>query len=178
MDIERQWNRRIVPPQQSRNGAGMCVPPPESVPERKTVGSKRRRGRQGAAIFTAVCLTGCGPHRGTKMRTTLEESENLVYLDWALTSAIPCRQLTTERLPSGRLRVLAQFYNKRNRTAECAVQLKFKDDAQRVLDETGWMPLLLPRRELTQFEHTSLTTQATDFVLLLRAAGKNRKKKG
>ncbi|MBU0616485.1 MAG: hypothetical protein KKI02_02085 [Planctomycetes bacterium] len=100
----------------------------------------------------------------------LEAEENLVYLDSALTAAIPCHDLTSERLPSGRLRVLAQFYNRQNHTAECAVKLKFKDDTRRILDETGWMPLLLPRRELTQFEHTSLTTQATDFVLLLREA--------
>lgn len=129
-------------------------------------------------IITAGFVSGCGPHRGTRMNTApLEEAENLVYLDSALTAAIPCRQLTSSRLPSGRLQVLAQFYNNQDHTAECAIKLKFKDEAQRVLDETGWMPLLLPRRELTQYEHTSLTTQATDFVLLLRRADKKARGK-
>jgi hypothetical protein len=73
--------------------------------------------------------------------------------------------------------VLAQFYNKQNRTAECAIKLKFKDDAEQVLDETSWMPLLLPRREVTQWEHTSLTTKATDFVVMLRKADKKAKRR-
>ncbi len=128
-----------------------------------------------ACVATAALATGCGPHAGTRMSATpLEVKENLVYLDSALTAAVPCHQLTSDRLPSGRLRVLAQFYNDQNHTAECSIKLKFKDDAGRVLDETGWMPLLLPRRELTQFEHTSLTAEATDFVLLLRKARKER----
>lgn len=124
---------------------------------------------------TALVIISCtGPHRGIKMDDApLEEKENLVYLDSALTAAIPCRDLKCDRLPSGRLKVWAQFYNRQDHTAECAIKLRFKDDDARIVDETSWMPLVLPRRQLTQTEHTSLTTEATDFVLMLRMAEKD-----
>lgn len=96
--------------------------------------------------------------------------ENLVYLDAAAVRQIPCQALEAERLESGRVRVYARFLNKRNATAECQVKVKFKNAAGRVVDETGWMPFVLPRREVAQFEHTSLSANAKDFTLMLRAA--------
>jgi hypothetical protein len=124
----------------------------------------------------AVCsgltmsLYGCAGYRASKTGPTVQDTENLVYLDFALKVSIPCETLNAEQLPSGRTRVHARFVNRQNHTAECQIKVRFKDSEGRILDETGWMPLLLPRREVTQFEHTSLCTGAKDFTILLRAA--------
>jgi len=122
-----------------------------------------------ASLILLGSVCGCGPYPGTKADPPpLEAHENLIYLDSALTGQIPCEKLSAERLPSGRLRIYARFYNKQNHTAETQVKIKFKDDKGRTIDQTGWTPFLVPRRESTQFEHTSLTDKATDFVFMLR----------
>jgi hypothetical protein len=121
-------------------------------------------------ICVAVC-TSCTGFRGTKTsQPTLQSSENLVYIDMWLKAWIPCEDIKAEQLPSGRTRVYARFANKQNRTAECQVKVRFKGADGRVLDETNWMPFLLARREMTQFEHTSLCTGVKDFTVLLREA--------
>lgn len=127
----------------------------------------------GLAVLTLSPTCGCGPYAGTRINSPpLEFHENLVYLDSAETAVIPCEELQAEKLASGRLRVYARFFNKQNHTAECQVKLKFKDANGEAVDETNWMPLLLPRRQSTQFEQTSLTNNATEFVLMLRKAKK------
>jgi hypothetical protein len=119
----------------------------------------------------ALSLCGCLGYHGSKEESpTIQDRESLVYLDFALKPVIPCEGLSAEELPSGRTRVHARFANKQNHTAECQIKVRFKDDTGRVIDETGWMPFLLPRREVTQFEHTSLCTGVKDFTILLRAA--------
>lgn len=100
----------------------------------------------------------------------LESREKLVYLDAALTSVLPCRSLSCERKQTGRLRISGSFFNEQNRSAECQVKVKFLGADGSIAEETNWMPIVFPRRELTQFEHTSLTTRADDFVLMLRVA--------
>ncbi len=119
-----------------------------------------------------VVMIGCvGPTEGVRTKNTpLELQENLVYMDRSLTVQIPCEALEAKTLDSGRTEIYARFYNKRNQTAECQIQVKFKDDAGRIVDDTGWMPFLLSRREVTEFRHTSLTRNSADFVLLLREA--------
>ena len=121
----------------------------------------------------ALISAGCGSvgYQGTKTAgPTLQSTESLIYLDSALKSAIPCEAISATQLPSGRIRVTARFVNKQDHTAECQVKLRFKDGTGRIIDETNWMPFLLPRREVTQFEHTSLAVASKDFTLLLRKA--------
>jgi hypothetical protein len=122
-------------------------------------------------VAAAVLCSGCGTTAGVRTtRAPLESVENLVYLDAVAARQIPCESLQAERLASGRTRVIGRFYNKRNNTAECQIKVKFKNAAGDVVDETGWMPFLLPRREVVQFDHTSLSTDVKDFTLMLRAA--------
>ena len=123
------------------------------------------------ALLGMAMLWGCGPHRGTKIGSApLESTGNLVYLDAALTTQIPCEHLSAERLPSGRLRVRASFFNEQNHTAECQLKIKFKDEGGQVVEDTGWMPLLLPRRESVDFDQTSLNDRASQYVVMLRKA--------
>ena len=77
--------------------------------------------------------------------------------------------LKAEEIAEWTYPVYARFYNRRNTTAECQIKVKFKDADGRVVDDTGWMPFVLPRSEVTQFEHTSLSTDVKDFTVLLRA---------
>lgn len=124
-----------------------------------------------ANLLLVAFVYGCAQYGGRKTFVPPRETyKNLVYLNEALLIQIPCENLSAEQLPNGRMRVLARFFNKQNHTAECQVKVRFKDASGKIIDETNWMPLLLPRRELTQFEHTSLTTKASEFVLMLREA--------
>lgn len=113
----------------------------------------------------------CVGYHGTQSDSrTVQSTENLVYLDLLLKGWIPCEAISAEQLPSGRMRVYARFANKQNNTAECQIKLRFKGADGRIMDDTGWMPLILPRREVTQFEHTSLVAGAKDFIVMLREA--------
>ena len=124
-----------------------------------------------SAILFPFWLGACAPYRGTRIsEPPLETHENLVYLDSALSATIQCESLEAEELSSGRVHVYARFFNKQNHTAECQVRLKFKDDKGRIVDETGWLPFVLPRRESTEFKHTSLSHDVKDFTFLLRKA--------
>lgn len=117
-------------------------------------------------------FVGCGgTYPGTRVsQAPMESVENLVYLDSSLTKQIPCEILRAEILASGRTRVYARFMNTRDATAECQIKVKFKDASGRIIDDTGWMPFVLPRSEVAQFEHTSLCTDVKNFTLMLRAA--------
>jgi hypothetical protein len=127
-----------------------------------------------ASLLGVMCValcTSCTGFRGAKTSgPTIQSTENLVYVDMWLKAWIPCEDIKAEQLPSGRTRVYARFANKQNRTAECQVKVRFKDAGGRVIDETNWMPFLLARREVTQFEHTSLCTGVKDFTVMLREA--------
>jgi len=124
-----------------------------------------------ASLLAVIACVGCGPFRGTRpLRPALELRENLVYEDGGLRLQTPCEQLEAERLESGRMQVHAAFSNERNYTAECQIKVKFNDSTGRVIEDSGWMPLLMPRREVTSFTYTSLTDKAQDFVVLLRQA--------
>jgi uncharacterized protein YcfL len=123
------------------------------------------------AVGLSPLMGGCGATSGSRTsEVPLETRQNLVYLDRKLLANIPCDHLDAQKLASGRLHVLARFQNKQNQTAEVQVKLKFRDAAGNSVDETSWMPLLLPRRELTEFQHTCLSTTADDFTLMVRIA--------
>lgn len=132
--------------------------------------------RKSIALMTvglwAVLGIGCiGPTQGSRtMSEPLETTSNLIYMDRTLNIQIPCEVLEAELLDSGRMEIYGRFYNKRNKPAECQIQVKFKSEDGRIVDETGWMPFLLPRREVKEFRHISLAAEASDFVLLLREA--------
>ncbi len=128
-------------------------------------------------LLASVCLvvvffTGCqGPVPGVHTtREPLETYSNLVYIDGSLTSQVPCQVLEAKKTDSGRMEVYARFFNERDEAVESQIRLKFKGEDGRIVDQTGWLPFLLPRREVTEFRHTSLTKDASDFVLLLREA--------
>jgi len=123
------------------------------------------------SVGMALGVVGCGPTLPrTPTTPPLESSQNVVYLDTTAALQIPCETVKAERLATGRTRVLARFFNKRDSAAECQINVKFKDGAGKVIDETGWISVVFPRRESTQFERTSLTPDAKDFTLLLRVA--------
>jgi hypothetical protein len=125
------------------------------------------------AVGGAMVVASCGPYVGSESSTpALESQENLVYLDLAVREQIPCEKLDAQKQPSGRTLVCARFMNQQNHTAECQIKVKFRNSAGRVVDESSWMPLLLPRREVTQFEHLSLATDVESFTVLVRAAKK------
>lgn len=122
--------------------------------------------------FIALLSSSCqGPTHGVRTnKEPLESHYNLIYMDQTLTSQVPCETLDARKLESGRMTIYARFFNKRNKAAECQIQVKFKGGDGRIVDQTGWMPFLLPRREVTEFRHTSLANNVSDFTLLLREA--------
>ena len=122
-------------------------------------------------LAVLLLCSSCVGYHGTRTNgPTIQQTDNLVYLDHGLTSWVPCEKINAEQLPGGRMRVYARFANEHNKSVECQIDVKFKSADGRVVDETGWMPFLLSRRETTQFEYTSLVTGAKDFTVLLREA--------
>ncbi|NQT19330.1 MAG: hypothetical protein HQ592_06470 [Planctomycetes bacterium] len=124
-----------------------------------------------SVTLLAVILTACGPTRGVPPSSeVLELNAALVYVDYQLRFQIKCEHIEAKQLDSGRMEIYARFYNDANKSAECQIQVKFKDDSDKIIDETGWMPFVLARREVTEFRHLSLARNPDKFVLMLRKA--------
>jgi len=123
-------------------------------------------------LVSALLLCGsCIVNKDTETGgPAIRPVENLVYLDNLMQNWIPCQAISAEQLPSGHTRVHARFANKHDYTAQCQIKVRYLDKTGQILDETSWIPLLLPRSQGTEFENTSLVTGVGDFTVLLREA--------
>jgi hypothetical protein len=131
---------------------------------------RRLTGTLLAAGVLLALVCGCGAREDIEADPGPQLPENVVYVDSDLLRQVECEHVSCERLASGRRRITARFHNTLDRTAECQIKLRFTDAAGHVVDETNWTPLLLPRRQTTQFTQASLTTRAEGFTVLLREA--------
>ena len=120
-----------------------------------------------SVLFALAC--GC-QKQDVETSPPQQLPEHVTYVDPELLTEVLCEHVSSERLTSGRLRITARFHNTLEKTAECQIKLRFRGDGGDVVDETNWTPLLLPRRETTQFRQTSLTTKARSYTALLRKA--------
>jgi len=120
-------------------------------------------------LYLLIQVFACSPYIGSRTTTKpLELENNLIYLDNALLSQIPCENLSYKKLSNGHLKINAKFFNMINSTTVCQIKIKFKDEHDNIIEETSWMPLTLPRKEITNFQHLSLNTDAINFTLFLR----------
>ena len=116
-----------------------------------------------------VAVVGCGPQPAKFMdEPVVESAEKVVFLDQRLNNDLRIEELGMTEPGSDRLLVKLKILNLRDKPIECRVKYKFKGADGFAVDETGWMPIIFDRREVTALEQKSLSRDATDFTVLLR----------
>ena len=120
----------------------------------------------GAAWFASA---GCAPHGAEYTKEQPPEAvEHVMFLDNRIGVELRVDEVKAERTESGRLVVKLTVFNKKDGPIECRVKYKFKGEDGFVVDETGWMPVVFDRREITHLEQKSLSPKAADFTVLIR----------
>lgn len=123
-------------------------------------------------IFTLASLvsTGCEPKAARHVsRPSAESVQQVVFLDQRLQNDLRVEDLgMTQPDGQNRLLIKLKIRNLRDKPIECRVKYKFKSDDGFTVDETSWMPIIFDRREVTQLEQKSLSSQACDFTVLFR----------
>ena len=134
---------------------------------------QRKRALFTLGLLVVVPLTmtmvGCGPEPAqyTDGRP-VESSEKVVFLDQRLNNDLRVVQLGMTEPGEDRLQIKLTIQNLKDKPIECRVKYKFKTDDGFSVDETGWMPIIFDRREVTALEQKSLSRDATDFTVLIR----------
>jgi len=122
-----------------------------------------------AGAVAWVASAGCAPHAAEYAKLAPAEAvEHVMFLDNRIGTELRVDEVKAERADSGRLVVKLTVFNKKDGPIECRVKYKFKGEDGFVVDETGWMPVVFERREITHLKQKSLSSKAADFTVLIR----------
>jgi len=120
-------------------------------------------------LLISLAIGGCGPKPAKyALYPSVESQEKIVFLDKRLRNDLRIEDVSVDRSQTGRLSVTIKVINKRDKPIECRVKYKFTGKGGAAIDETGWMPVVFDRREVTQLEQKTLSSKAEDFTVLLR----------
>ena len=127
-----------------------------------------------AAGSVLAALTGCQsggaflPKNTTKYN--VEDSSNFVLMDSMVQRSVTSPGIQTNRLPDGRLEVVANIRNREGRRIQVQVQCVFKDGQGFEVDSTPWNTLILTERAQESVRFVSLNNQAQRFTVRVRQA--------
>lgn len=123
-------------------------------------------------LWAALILPSCSgperPQRSDDENVGYYFTEKVILLDHRLERHIKLQAIKAERLENNLLRVRALLYNDTNETLTVQIKARFKDKDGFVVEETNWQPVVLVRREMTQYEENSLNDQAEDYILMIK----------
>ena len=117
----------------------------------------------------ALFIQGCGAYtgRGPVIRVA-EETNRVVYKDFASKVNFGVVDLKKTRLEGGQLKVGLKIENWRNKNLWCELQTVFKDNSGFEIEKTNFKPVLFKRRQVTHYETNSISKKAEDFNVIIR----------
>jgi len=121
-------------------------------------------------IVTLSLISCAGPYKSTRIDNPLEQTEKIVLMDNSLQDDITITGLRKGRLANGLLKVEAQIKNQTDAALPLQIKLKFKDKDKFFIEETNWMPVVVPHYEIYTFESNSLSDKPEDYVICIRYA--------
>ena len=122
-------------------------------------------------LITLLMLISCaGPYKSKRIDNPLEQIDKVVLMDNSLQDDIAITGLRKGRLANGLLKVEAQIKNQTDESLPLQIKLKFKDKDNFFIEETNWMPVVVPHYEIYTFEMNSLSDKPVDYVVCIRYA--------
>ena len=122
-------------------------------------------------LIVSLFLISCvGPYQATRVDNPLEQTEKIVLMDNKLQDDVTITGLRKGRLENGLLKVEAQIKNQTDEALPLQIKLKFKDKDNFFVEETNWIPVVVPHYEIYTFESNSLSDKPDDYVICIRYA--------
>ena len=116
-----------------------------------------------------ILLGGCvGPYPVPIVEDPLERTSQVLVFDWSIRDDIAATGLRKSRLANGLLQVEAQLKNQTDEPLPVQIKVKFKDKDNFFIEETNWMPVVIPAYEIYSLKTNSLSDKADDFVVNVR----------
>lgn len=123
-------------------------------------------------VTVVLVLGGCasGPYMAKRVDDPLEHTSKVVLMDRGLRNDVAAAALRIERLENGILGGDVQIKNETAKPLAVQLKVKFLDSGKFPIEETNWMPEVIPGNEIYTMKVTSLTKEAQDFVVLVKYA--------
>lgn len=123
----------------------------------------------------AALLAGCASDHGAYVPQNtnvndLENSANFVLLDSGAQHSVTSSGIQENRLPDGRLEVIAHIRNRENRRIQVQVNCEFKDSQGFVVDSTPFQNFMLDENAQQDARFVSMNTKAEQYTVRVRQA--------
>jgi hypothetical protein len=121
------------------------------------------------SIFTG-CQSGGAYQPKNTTKYNIEDSSNFVLMDSMVQRSVTSPGIQQNRLPDGRLEVVANVRNREGRRIQVQTQCEFKDGQGFAVDSTPWNTLILTERGQESVRFVSMNDKAQRFTIRVRQA--------
>jgi uncharacterized protein YcfL len=129
-----------------------------------------RRGWLLLAIIAGSWLAGCG---GVQYARRLDDpsahTSKVIVMDHGLHGSVAAAVMDIGRNEDGTLAGTVDMRNDDDEPLTVAYQVKFKDRAERIAEESAWTTLMLAPQKVETLAIASRGTNVQDFVVIVRA---------
>ena len=126
-------------------------------------------------LFLFICimalfLQSCGAYSARAPITgVVEETDKVVYKDFSSQINFGVVALKQSKLEGGQLKVQLRIENWTDDDIWCEVQTIFKDKSGFEIEKTNYAPVLFKRRQVNDYQTNSISPDAEDFNIIIRA---------
>jgi len=122
------------------------------------------------ACFVALFLQSCGAYSArSNITSVVEETDKVIYKDFSSQINFGVVALKQSKLEGGQLKVQLKIENWTDDDIWCEVQTVFKDKSGFEIEKTNFAPVLFKRRQVNHYETNSISPDAEDFNIIVRA---------
>jgi len=119
----------------------------------------------------ALFLQSCGAYSARAPITgVVEETDKVIYKDFSSQINFGVVALKQSKLEGGQLKVQLRIENWTDDDIWCEVQTIFKDKSGFEIEKTNYAPVLFKRRQVNDYQTNSISSDAEDFNIIIRAA--------
>jgi len=129
-----------------------------------------KEGIVASMVVTSFLALGCaaGMYRTPAENNALMDSEQIVLKGFSNAVTLSAVRAKADRLESGNLRVRVQLYKESLGEDFVEIMTTFVGADGFHLEQTNWEPLHMGEGIVTQYETSSLSSEAVDFRLVVR----------
>jgi len=118
-------------------------------------------------FFFCSLVLACGPYRLSQNSKPLQEKEQIVAIDLALTNLNVVKHIGRVD-EQGRMTVQVELENEKNKDIWTDIQVIFRDDKGFELERSSWEPFMAHRKTVSMFEKMAMKPGAKDYRILIR----------
>ncbi len=126
-----------------------------------------RRLRRWSWPLVCALLVGCA-YGAVKDSTPMQESNNVIMLNFGNAVWVHVVKIGTRRLPAGQLQVAAKLLNRSPSDRNVDIRCEFRDSNGFELEKTSFAPVMLKSGVSQTWRSNSLSPDASDFRIYIR----------